>query len=79
MIVSTAAARLREQSAQRVLLTDGAFGTMIQAYKLTEADYRGDLVLTDDQKGNNDLLVLTRPVRSARRVRSARSISSKSP
>ena len=46
---------------RRVLLTDGAFGTMIQSYRLTEADYRGILELTDDQKGNNDLLVLTRP------------------
>ena len=34
---------------------------MIQSYRLTEADYRGTLDLTDDQKGNNDLLVLTRP------------------
>ena len=58
---SAAAARLRDEAAKRVLLTDGAFGTMIQSYKLTEADYRGELVLSDDQKGNNDLLVLTRP------------------
>ena len=61
MRVSTAAARLRAEAGQRVLLTDGAFGTMIQAYRLSEADYRGTLDLTDDQKGNNDLLVLTRP------------------
>ena len=61
MTPSTAAARLREQAARRILLTDGAFGTMIQAYKLTEADYRGTLDLTSDQKGNNDLLCLTRP------------------
>ncbi|TRW18138.1 homocysteine S-methyltransferase family protein [Glacieibacterium frigidum] len=52
---------LRAQAAQRVLLTDGAFGTMIQSYGLTEADYRGSYDLTDDQKGNNDLLCLTRP------------------
>ena len=61
MIASQAAARLRAEAAKRVLLTDGAFGTMIQSYKLTEADYRGSYELTDDQKGNNDLLVLTRP------------------
>jgi len=61
MIASAAAKRLREAAAERVLLTDGAFGTMIQSYRLTEADYRGPLDLTDDQKGNNDLLVLTRP------------------
>ncbi len=61
MIASQAAVRLRAEAAKRVLLTDGAFGTMIQSYKLTEADYRGGYDLTDDQKGNNDLLVLTRP------------------
>ena len=57
---SPAAARFREQAAQRVLITDGAFGTMIQTYKLQEADYRGTYDLALDQKGNNDLLVLTR-------------------
>ncbi|QXQ07901.1 homocysteine S-methyltransferase family protein [Sphingosinicellaceae bacterium] len=61
MIKSEAAIRLRAEAAKRILLTDGAFGTMIQSYRLTEADYRGDYDLTDDQKGNNDLLVLTRP------------------
>ncbi len=61
MIASTAAQSLRAEAAKRVLLTDGAFGTMIQSYRLTEADYRGSYDLTDDQKGNNDLLVLTRP------------------
>jgi 5-methyltetrahydrofolate--homocysteine methyltransferase len=58
---SEAAQALREHAAKRILLTDGAFGTMIQSYKLGEADYRGSYDLTDDQKGNNDLLVLTRP------------------
>ena len=58
---SEAAIRFREQARQRVLLTDGAFGTMIQSYKLGEADYRGSYDLPSDQKGNNDLLVLTRP------------------
>jgi 5-methyltetrahydrofolate--homocysteine methyltransferase len=53
--------RLIEASRERILLTDGAFGTEIQNRKLTEADYRGDLGLSRDQKGNNDILALTRP------------------
>ena len=61
MTPSPAAAALRAQAASRILLTDGAFGTMIQGYRLSEADYRGQLDLADDQKGNNDLLALTRP------------------
>lgn len=58
---SIAAERLREEAGKRILLTDGAFGTMIQRYNLDEAAYRGDFQLGHDQKGNNDLLVLTRP------------------
>src|SRR5574340_895449 len=48
---------------QRILILDGAMGTMIQRYKLTEADYRGERFRDwpRDLKGNNDLLVLTRP------------------
>ncbi len=48
---------------QRILLLDGAMGTMIQAESLDEADFRGDRLVDhdDDLKGNNDLLVLTRP------------------
>ena len=61
MIKSEAAQRLRAEAAKRILLTDGAFGTMIQSYRLTEADYRGALDLGHDQKGNNDLLALTQP------------------
>ncbi len=47
----------------RILLLDGAMGTMIQAAGLTEADYRGERFADhpDDLKGNNDLLALTRP------------------
>ena len=45
----------------RVLIFDGAFGTQIQERKLSEADYAGDLSLPADQKGNNDILALTRP------------------
>jgi 5-methyltetrahydrofolate--homocysteine methyltransferase len=47
----------------RIAVIDGAMGTMIQRYKLTEADFRGKR-FTDhpsDLKGNNDLLVITRP------------------
>ncbi|MEN2784993.1 homocysteine S-methyltransferase family protein [Sphingomonas qilianensis] len=49
------------EAAKRVLITDGAFGTEIQNWKLTEADYAGDLGLAKDQKGNNDILALTKP------------------
>jgi len=53
--------RLMQEAAKRVLISDGAFGTQIQNRKLSEADYAGDLGLTADQKGNNDILALTRP------------------
>ena len=53
--------RLIAAAKERILLTDGAFGTEIQNYKLDEAAYAGDLGLTHDQKGNNDILVLTKP------------------
>lgn len=48
---------------QRIAILDGAMGTMIQRYKLGEADYRGERFAAHhkDLKGNNDLLVLTRP------------------
>ena len=48
---------------QRILLLDGAMGTMIQSYKLEEQDYRGERFADHpcDVKGNNDLLTLTRP------------------
>jgi 5-methyltetrahydrofolate--homocysteine methyltransferase len=48
---------------QRILILDGAMGTMIQRYKLGEADYRGARFADwhRDLKGNNDLLVITRP------------------
>jgi 5-methyltetrahydrofolate--homocysteine methyltransferase len=53
--------QLQAAAADRVLIFDGAFGTQIQERKLTEADYAGDLGLKADQKGNNDILALTRP------------------
>ncbi|WP_413438081.1 methionine synthase [Sulfuriferula sp. GW1] len=48
---------------KRILILDGAMGTMIQSYKLEEADYRGTRFadFAHDPKGNNDLLVLTQP------------------
>ena len=54
---------LRSQLAQRILVLDGGMGTMIQSYRLEEADYRGERFAgwQSDLKGNNDLLVLTRP------------------
>ncbi|MGH8621938.1 MAG: homocysteine S-methyltransferase family protein, partial [Burkholderiales bacterium] len=47
----------------RILILDGALGTMIQGYRLSEADYRGERFADhpQDLKGNNDLLVLTQP------------------
>ena len=75
-------AKLHAALAQRILILDGAMGTMIQRHDLQESDYRGErfahgfdaLFSADghahgdgcgcgshDQKGNNDLLVLTRP------------------
>ena len=53
--------QLLDAAAERVLIFDGAFGTQIQERKLTEADYAGSLGLPADQKGNNDILALTRP------------------
>ena len=49
------------EAAKRILITDGAFGTEIQNFKLSEADYAGALGLAKDQKGNNDILALTKP------------------
>ncbi|HJS15495.1 MAG TPA: homocysteine S-methyltransferase family protein [Rheinheimera sp.] len=54
---------LRALLAERILVLDGAMGTMIQQYKLQEDDYRGTEFVdwSTDLKGNNDLLVLTKP------------------
>jgi 5-methyltetrahydrofolate--homocysteine methyltransferase len=56
-------ALLHEALSNRILVLDGAMGTMIQRYELTEADYRGARFadFERDVKGNNDLLNLTRP------------------
>ena len=55
--------RLEALLQQRILILDGAMGTMIQRHKLEEADYRGARFADwpSDLKGNNDLLVLTQP------------------
>ena len=56
-------AALHKAAAERILILDGAMGTMIQRHKLGEADYRGERFKDwrRDLKGNNDLLVLTQP------------------
>ena len=60
---SATESRLRELLARRILILDGAMGTMIQRYKLDEAAFRGERLVDHpvDVRGNNDLLVLTRP------------------
>src|SRR5512143_125772 len=60
---STRLARLPHLLEERILVLDGAMGTMIQAHRLADADYRGERFRTwpRDIKGNNDLLSLTRP------------------
>jgi 5-methyltetrahydrofolate--homocysteine methyltransferase len=49
--------------ARRILVLDGAMGTMIQTYRLEEPDYRGDRFADwpKDLRGHNDLLTLTQP------------------
>jgi 5-methyltetrahydrofolate--homocysteine methyltransferase len=66
--ISSTEAQLRSLLAQRILILDGAMGTMIQRYKLTEEDYRGtrfaDFSVPGKEvfvKGNNELLTLTQP------------------
>ncbi|MDA3883526.1 MAG: methionine synthase [Bacteroidales bacterium] len=54
---------IRQAVSERILVLDGAMGTMIQQYKLTEEDYRGSKFANSEipLKGNNDLLILTQP------------------
>ena len=66
--ISPTEALLRDLLAKRILILDGAMGTMIQRYKLTEEDYRGarfaDFAVPGKElfvKGNNELLTLTQP------------------
>lgn len=55
--------KIQEYLNERILVIDGAMGTMIQRYKLEEADYRGERFQNwhKDVKGNNDLLSITQP------------------
>ena len=57
----SAAQSLRDEATKRIVIKDGAYGTSIQDRKLVEADYAGTLGLPKDQRGNNDLLNLTKP------------------
>jgi len=54
---------IRKELKTRVLVMDGAMGSLIQEYKLTETDYRGERLKDhpNDQKGNNDILSITHP------------------
>jgi 5-methyltetrahydrofolate--homocysteine methyltransferase len=54
---------IRQELNKRILIIDGAMGTMIQRYKLSEEDYRGEKFKDwqSDIKGNNDILCLTQP------------------
>lgn len=60
MIVSAETA-FRARASEGIMIFDGGYGTSIQKHGLSEADYRGTMDLPKDQKGNNDLLCLTRP------------------
>ncbi|MCC7430382.1 methionine synthase [bacterium] len=53
--------KLTELLNKKILILDGAMGTMIQGYKLDENDFRGNIVTNRSVKGNNDLLSLTQP------------------
>ncbi|NLY58668.1 MAG: dihydropteroate synthase, partial [Gammaproteobacteria bacterium] len=61
--LATRLTRLNEALRQRILILDGGMGTMIQSYKLEEADFRGERFADwhRDLKGNNDLLILSKP------------------
>lgn len=61
--MSSRTALLKKAVKERILVLDGAMGTMLQRYDLTEQDYRGEVfnAWTSDLKGNHDLLNLTRP------------------
>lgn len=68
MIASTSSGffimkNIYEIAKKRILILDGAMGTMVQSYRLSEADFRGKLFINHpiDLKGNNDILSLTKP------------------
>lgn len=60
---ATRISALQQALKERILILDGAMGTMIQSYKLEERDYRGERFSDYDRdiKGNNDLLAITQP------------------
>jgi len=62
-IIKTEIMSIRDSIKERILILDGAMGTMIQGYNLTEKDFRGRLELLQmlNYQGNNDMLNLTRP------------------
>ena len=61
--MSSKVEQLRAQLNKRILVLDGGMGTMIQSYRLSEDDFRGERFADwpCDLKGNNDLLVLSKP------------------
>lgn len=61
--VSNNVEQLKQQLSERILVLDGGMGTMIQSYRLSEQDFRGERFADwpCDLKGNNDLLVLSKP------------------
>ena len=61
--MSSKVEQLRQQLNERILVLDGGMGTMIQGYRLSEEDFRGERFADwpCDLKGNNDLLVLSKP------------------
>lgn len=63
MVEKSKYALIKTQLEKHILILDGAMGTMIQSYKFTEQDFRGERFAdwSCDVKGNNDLLVLTQP------------------
>src|SRR5262245_31946942 len=63
MAMSDTSRRLKSLFSQRIVVIDGAMGTMIQAHRLGEEDFRGEEFRghPKDLKGDNDLLSLTRP------------------
>src|SRR5690606_4437750 len=60
--LSTRLTLLHEALRQRILILDGGMGPMVQCYKLSEADFRGERFVDwhRDLKGNNDLLILSK-------------------
>ncbi|MDA9620013.1 5-methyltetrahydrofolate--homocysteine methyltransferase, partial [Alphaproteobacteria bacterium] len=55
--------QLQDALSERILILDGAMGTMIQAYEFEEEDFRGEVFKdkNNEIKGNNDILAITKP------------------